>query len=181
MINANQTTLMRVADLNTMTVQARVAESDVTLLHKGMPASFTTPGLPGRTWTGKLTQIMPLPIDDSAQQGKPTYYEALFDVANPDHVLMSGMNAEVGFLLAQSEHAVTIPPCLLEHPKLSGSQTVLVADAKGKLHERKITVGLINDQSAEVISGLRAGEKVAALDQSIMPDCVRLANGAAEK
>jgi len=181
MINANQTTLMRVADLNTMTVHAHVAESDVTLLHKGMPVSFTTPGLPGKTWTGKLTQIMPLPIEDTAQQGKPTFYEVLFDVANPDHALMSGMNAEVSFLLAQSEHTVTIPPCLLEHPKLSGPQTVFVADSMGKLHERKITIGLINDQSAEVVSGLRAGEKVVALDQSIMPDCVRLANSATEK
>jgi macrolide-specific efflux system membrane fusion protein len=170
-----------VADLSTMTVQARVAENDVTLLRKGMAASFTTPGLPGRRWEGKVTQIMPLPIEDSAQQGKPTYYEVLFDVANADHALMSGMNAEVDFLLAASEHAVTIPPCLLEHPKLSGPQTVFVADALGKLHERKITIGLINDQSAEVTSGLRAGEKVVALDQAIMPDCVRLFNGEVEK
>lgn len=176
MINASQTTLMRIAELDTMTVEARVAEGDVTQLHKGMSVSFATPGLPGRRWNGKVAQIMPLPIEDNAQQGKPTFYQVLFDVPNADHALMSGMNAEVDFLLDAVEKAVIIPTCVLEQPKSAGVQTVNVMDATGKLHLRKITLGLMNDQTAQVTAGLRAGEKVVALDQNVMPDCVRIAN-----
>jgi macrolide-specific efflux system membrane fusion protein len=44
---------MRIADLSQMTVQARVAEADVTRLKRGMTANFQTPGYPGRTWSGQ--------------------------------------------------------------------------------------------------------------------------------
>lgn len=181
MISSNQSNLLRIADLGTITVQARVAENDVTQLHKGMMATFATPGLPGRHWSGKLMQIMPLPIDDNAQQDKPTFYTVLFDVANPDHALMSGMNAEIEFLQSQVDNVVTVPTCVLENPKKSGTQSVSVIDAGGKLSERKISLGLMSAQLAEVTSGLQAGDKVVALNQAVMPDCVRLANGNANK
>jgi macrolide-specific efflux system membrane fusion protein len=46
--------LLRIADLSQMTVAARVAENDVTRLRPGMVAHFTTPGYPGKQWSGKL-------------------------------------------------------------------------------------------------------------------------------
>ena len=44
---------------------ARVAEIDVPLLHKGMTTYFTTPGYPGKRWSGKLRQVIPIPADGS--------------------------------------------------------------------------------------------------------------------
>ncbi len=51
-LNANQTapTILRVADLQTMTVKAQVAEADVVKLTPGMQVYFTTLGLPERRW-----------------------------------------------------------------------------------------------------------------------------------
>ena len=60
--------LMRIADLSQMTVQARVAEMDVTRLKRGMTANFQTPGYPGRTWSGKLRQVIPVPADGTGEQ-----------------------------------------------------------------------------------------------------------------
>ncbi len=160
MLNPGQNTLLRIADLSKMTVQARVAENDVTRLRKGMDASFVTPGLPGKRWTGKLTQIMPLPIDDSAQQGKPSYYTVLFDVPNPDHDLMTGMNANVEFILTEYDNAVTIPTCALQDTK-STDQTLNVLDSNGKSSERKVVLGLHNAHTTQIVSGLQAGDRIA--------------------
>jgi macrolide-specific efflux system membrane fusion protein len=84
-VNAGQPTapLMRIADLSHLTVQARVAEIDVPLLHKGMTAYFSTPGYPGKRWSGKLRQVIPVPADGSGEQGKQTFYNVLFEVDNP--------------------------------------------------------------------------------------------------
>jgi macrolide-specific efflux system membrane fusion protein len=51
-LNANQTApvILRIADLDTMTVWAQVAEADVVKLTPGMPAYFSTLGLPDRRW-----------------------------------------------------------------------------------------------------------------------------------
>ncbi|WP_229205319.1 MULTISPECIES: efflux RND transporter periplasmic adaptor subunit [unclassified Duganella] len=91
--------LMRIADLSQMTVQARVAEADVTRLKRGMTANFQTPGYPGRTWSGKLRQVLPVPADGTGEQGKQTFYNVLFEVDNPEQELMSGMTAKVQFII----------------------------------------------------------------------------------
>jgi macrolide-specific efflux system membrane fusion protein len=92
-----------------MTVQARVAEADVTRLKRGMTANFQTPGYPGRTWSGKLRQVLPVPAEGTGEQGKQTFYNVLFEVDNPEQELMSGMTAKVQFIVAQPKAALPPP------------------------------------------------------------------------
>jgi len=157
---ANQDVLMRIADLTRMSVQARVAEEDVTRLRKGMLAYFTTPGYPGKQWLGKLRQIMLLPADDSGKQGKKAYYTVVFDVSNPSRELMSGMTADVYFVLARAEHAVTIPASLVGKTDSKGMQTLQVLAPDGKLQTRTVRIGIHNAERAQVLSGLSAGEQL---------------------
>ncbi|WP_050461198.1 efflux RND transporter periplasmic adaptor subunit [Herbaspirillum autotrophicum] len=159
-LNANQDVLMRIADLSKMSVQARVAEEDVTRLHKGMIAYFTTPGYPGKRWAGKLRQIMLLPADDSGKQGKKAYYTVLFDVANPSRELMAGMTADVYFVLEKADDAVTIPVALAVKPDREGLQTIKVRLEDGKLETRKVRLGVRNADKVQVLAGLKAGEQV---------------------
>ncbi|MCO4855503.1 efflux RND transporter periplasmic adaptor subunit [Herbaspirillum sp. WGmk3] len=160
MVSANQEVLMRIADLSRMTVQVPVSEEDVTRLQKGMTAYFTTPGYPGKRWSGKLRQIMLLPTDDSGRQGKKAYYTVLFDVANPSRELMSGMSADVYFVLARAEHVPAIPRSLVTKPGMDGTQTVKVVLADGTLETRKIKIGIRDGERAQVLSGLKEGEQV---------------------
>ncbi|TWC71105.1 efflux RND transporter periplasmic adaptor subunit [Herbaspirillum sp. SJZ099] len=160
MLGANQEVLMRIADLSRMTVQVPVAEEDVTRLQKGMTAYFTTPGYPGKRWSGKLRQIMLLPTDDSGRQGKKAFYTVLFDVVNPSRELMSGMSADVYFVLARVEQALSIPLSLVAKPGMDGTQTVKVVQEGGKLEARKIKIGIRDGERAQVISGLKEGEQV---------------------
>lgn len=160
MVGANQEALMRIADLSRMTVQVPVSEEDVTRLQKGMTAYFTTPGYPGKRWSGKLRQIMLLPTDDSGRQGKKAFYTVLFDVANPSRELMSGMSADVYFVLARAERVPAIPRSLVTKPGMDGTQTVKVVLEDGKLESRKIKIGIRDGERAQVLSGLKEGEQV---------------------
>ncbi|MCA1324739.1 efflux RND transporter periplasmic adaptor subunit [Herbaspirillum sp. alder98] len=160
MVGGNQEVLMRIADLSRMTVQVPVAEEDVTRLQKGMTAYFTTPGFPGKRWSGKLRQIMLLPTDDSGRQGKKAFYTVLFDVANPSRELMSGMSADVYFVLARVEQALTIPQSLVTKPGMDGTQPIKVVLANGKLETRRIKIGIRDGEHAQVLSGLKEGEQV---------------------
>jgi macrolide-specific efflux system membrane fusion protein len=154
--------LLRIADLSQMTVQARVAEADVTRLRRGMAANFSTPGYPGRTWTGKLRQVMPVPADGTGEQGKQTFYNVLFEVDNPEQELMSGMTAQVQFIVAQAKDAVLLPVHLLGKRDAAGMYEVRVMNPNRQIVARTLKIGVRNQQQAQVLSGLEAGEQVLA-------------------
>jgi macrolide-specific efflux system membrane fusion protein len=152
--------LLRIADLSKMTVQARVAEIDITRLRKGMAAQFTTPGYPGQHWSGKLRQVMPIPADGTGEQGKETYYNVLFDVANADQQLMSGMSAQVRFIVGQAQDTLVLPVRALGVPDTDGVYSVNVLDNAHKPSLRHVKTGLRNSQQVQILSGLTAGDQV---------------------
>jgi len=152
--------LLRIADLSQMTVAARVAEDDVTRLRPGMAAHFTTPGYPGKKWSGKLRQVMPIPADGTGEQGKEAFYIVLFEVKNPERELMAGMSAKVQFFVAQAQDAVLLPVKCLGAVDDDGMSSVNVVDAAQHVSARKVKVGLRNGQDAQILSGLAAGDRV---------------------
>ncbi|WP_373987266.1 efflux RND transporter periplasmic adaptor subunit [Duganella sp. BuS-21] len=154
--------LMRIADLSQLTVQARVAEVDITRLKRGMTANFQTPGYPGRTWSGKLRQVLPVPADGTGEQGKETFYNVLFEVDNPQQELMSGMTTQVQFIVAQAKDALLLPANLLGRRDAGGLYQVHVLNADGSIVARTVKIGLRTVLQAQVLSGLEAGEQVLA-------------------
>ncbi len=106
-LNANQQApiVMRIADLATMTVQAQVSEADVPKLRIGMDVYFTTLGGSNRRFYGKLRQIPPTPT----VVNNVVLYDALFDVPNPDRILMTQMTAQVFFVVASAKDAILVP------------------------------------------------------------------------
>jgi macrolide-specific efflux system membrane fusion protein len=99
-LNANQTAplILRIADLNTMTVYAQVSEADVPKLKIGMRAYFTTLGVSEKRRYGTLRQIVPTP----EVVNNVVLYNCLFDVENPDKDLLPQMSAQVYFLVAEA-------------------------------------------------------------------------------
>ncbi len=110
-LNTNQQApvVMRIADLSTMTVQTQVSEADVSRLQLGMHAYFTTLGGGGKRWQGRLEKIEPTPVVTN----NVVLYNALFDVLNPDGLLMTQMTAQVFFIVSQARDALLIPMAAL--------------------------------------------------------------------
>jgi macrolide-specific efflux system membrane fusion protein len=162
MVNTAQpaAALVRIADLSEMTVAARVAENDVTRLRPGMTARFTTPAYPGKQWSGKLRQVMPIPVDGTGEQGKQALYTVLFEVKNGDQELMSGMSAQVQFVVAQARDALLLPAALLGAADEDGLCSVNVLDAEAGVSVRKVKPGLRTARQVQVLSGLNPDDRV---------------------
>jgi len=159
-LNANQTApiLMRIADLSTMTVWTQVSEADVPKLKIGMDAYFTTLGSEKR-WAGKLQQILPTP----EVENNVVLYTALFDVANPDGQLMTQMSAQVFFVRAAARDVIVAPlAALTPVPGARDTSTAVVVDDAGRQDTREVKIGVKNRVSAEIVSGLKPGEKLLA-------------------
>ncbi len=156
-LNTNQSapTIVRIANLDTMTVKAQVAEADVVKLSVGQPVYFTTLGQPERRWQSTLRQILPTPetVNDVV------LYSVLIDVANPDGALMTSMTAQVFFVLGEAKNALLVPIAALRGAADSANRTVQVLTTNGP-EDRRITIGLSNRTQAEVLDGLAEGERV---------------------
>ncbi|MFN4089157.1 MAG: efflux RND transporter periplasmic adaptor subunit [Alphaproteobacteria bacterium] len=111
-LNANQQApiVLRLADLDTMTVWTQVSEADIGRLEIGMDAYFTTLGYGERRWQGTLRQILPTP----EVVNNVVLYNALFDVRNPGQVLKPQMTAQVFFVRASARDVLTVPLAALQ-------------------------------------------------------------------
>lgn len=106
-INATQQapTILRVANLSSMTVQTQVSEADIGQLRPNMDAYFTTLGNRGRRWWGQLRKVEPTPTVTN----NVVLYNALFDVVNDQRNLLPQMTAQVFFVAAKAENALVVP------------------------------------------------------------------------
>lgn len=158
-LNANQTapTILRVADLQTMTVKAQVAEADVVKLTPGMQVYFTTLGLPERRWRATVRQILPTPetVNDVI------LYNVLIDVDNEDGVLMTSMTAQLFFVLDEAKQVPLIPIAALGKKQPGSSDEYLVRVMTGNGPEaRAVKVGLMDRKSVQIVDGLAIGDRV---------------------
>ncbi|WP_265449587.1 HlyD family efflux transporter periplasmic adaptor subunit, partial [Aeromonas salmonicida] len=151
-------TIVKVARLDTMTVEAQISEADVIRVSTGLPIYFTILGAPEHRYEARLRAIEPAPdsINDDTSSSTTTavYYNGLFEVSNPEGALRIGMTAQVHLVLATERNALVIPAIAL-----SGDR-VQVVDGSGKLQWRQVKVGLNNKVDAQILSGLEAGESV---------------------
>jgi macrolide-specific efflux system membrane fusion protein len=118
-LNANQSapTILRVADLSTMTVQTQVSEAEVGKLRKGMEVYFTTLGSQGRRWYGTLRKVEPTPTVTN----NVVLYNALFDVPNKNQALMPNMTTQVFFIAATAKDALLVPTAAVTISRAGGN------------------------------------------------------------
>jgi membrane fusion protein, macrolide-specific efflux system len=184
-LNASQQTpvILRIADMDTMTVWTQVSEADVLRLGKDQEAYFTVLGSPERRWEGKLQQILPTP----EIVNNVTFYNALFDVPNPEHALRVQMTAQVFFVLEKAQQVLLVPVSGLVSRGVEGGgkkagagagrdngETASGAKERGRrsvvrllrpdgtVEERPVRVGVVSPLVAEIISGIEEGDVVVA-------------------
>lgn len=160
-LNANQNAplLLKIADLNVLTLRAQVSEADVTRLNKGMDVYFKTFGSGERRWYSKVRQVLPTPVI----LNNVVLYQALIDVENPDGMLMDAMTTQVFFVRDSAEDALVVPLGAVRKSK-QGSQ---VLRKQGERFESvPVKIGVRNRAYAQVLEGLEQGDTVVVGDRS---------------
>lgn len=130
-VNANQSapTIVKLAQLDTMTIKAQVSEADVMRINQGQTVYFTTLGEPDKKIYANLRAIEPAPDTIKTDNNSSTsassnaiYYNALFDVANPDGRLRIDMTAQVYIVLNDAKNVLTIPAAAIQSSSQQGKR-----------------------------------------------------------
>lgn len=160
-LNASQQapTILRIADLGTMTVEANISEADIGDIKAGMPVYFTTLGGGDRRWYSEMRQILPTPTVEN----NVVLYTGLFDIANEDSALLPEMTAQVYFITDSAQDVLTIPMgavTFVERPERDVSQQPAAgANGERRLGARPDSQGL-RPTGARLQAALSAGGDV---------------------
>lgn len=157
-------TLMKLADLSTMTVKAQVSEADVVRVRAGQPVYFTILGDPDKRYYGTLRAVQPSP----EKINNAVFFNALFDVPNPDRTLRVDMTAQVAIMLGEAKQALTVPLTALGARDKDGRQEVRVLKPDQTVEKRRVRVGITNNFQAQVLEGLKEGDNVITGDASAL-------------
>ncbi|GAB2634427.1 efflux RND transporter periplasmic adaptor subunit [Psychrobacter pocilloporae] len=175
-VNANQTapTLVTLADLSTVRINAQISEADVINVSAGMPAYFNIIGNPDKQYDATLTAIEPAPeqISSTSSTDAAIYYVGYVEVPNPDRLFRIDMTAQIYIIVNEAKNTLLVPSTVIQErrAKEKGKSTtgkfVRVLKDDGTVEERTVEVGIDNRVHAQILSGLKEGEEVIISEES---------------
>jgi RND family efflux transporter MFP subunit len=146
-----ETRLYTVADLSTVWVQAQAFQNDVGRLKSGNPAEVTVDAYPGKTFRGRVEQILPQ-VDMNTRTVR-----VRLSFANPGLLLKPGMFVNVAILTPMGK-ALVVPASAIVR---SGARQIAFVDkGDGVLDPREVEVGERAGEAYVVRKGLKAGDRV---------------------
>lgn len=171
-------------DLTKMRIIAPISEVDVWSVNTGQDVTFTVDAIPGRTFTGRLTQVRNpyTPSDRQQQPGQQATianFDAVIEVDNPDLLLRPSLTANVSVVIERREKVLNIPngalrvepppgvsspPVSTVKQKEEGTPAVVYRLPGGNRAARPeavpIRIGISDSIATEVLSGLREGDTI---------------------
>jgi hypothetical protein len=153
--------IYRLADLATVWVLAQIYEKDLPFVQDGQTVVVGTSYGPPRTFEGKIQLLLP----QVEEQTRTT--TARIVLPNPDRYLRPGMFTDVRFAAQLADDAVLVPDMAVLR---SGERdTVFVALEGGSFEPREVKLGARSEGNFyQVLSGLRAGERVVTSGQFML-------------
>jgi RND family efflux transporter MFP subunit len=148
---APDTALYTIADLSKVWVLADVYEYEAASVRVGSPATLTMASLPGRTFHGRVSYILPQ-VDPNTRTLK-----ARIEFDNPGLVLKPDMYGDVELATGGARRLMVPQSAVLN----SGDrQTVFVDRGNGFFEPREVRIGEQSGGKTEILSGLKAGERI---------------------
>ncbi|MCL6451691.1 MAG: efflux RND transporter periplasmic adaptor subunit [Acetobacteraceae bacterium] len=157
--------LLTLVDIDRVVIEVGLAQDLVNLVSPGQELEVLVPAAGEAATTARVTAVAP------AADARTRTFLAQLEADNPGHRLKPGMFCQV--LVVQAEHhGVLLVPqeALVE----SEGRTLVFVAEDGVARERRVEVGLRDGARAEVLSGLKPGERVVVAGQHYLHDGARI-------
>lgn len=143
--------LYKLADLSVVWLYGDIYEYELPFIRLGQQASIQLTYLPGETFTGKIIYIYPSLSPETRTA------RVRFEIQNPQGKLKPEMYANVEIKIRLGEKLAIPDGAIID----TGIRQMAIIDkGNGYFEPREVKVGSKVDNYYEVISGLKAGERV---------------------
>jgi multidrug efflux pump subunit AcrA (membrane-fusion protein) len=163
-INFSSSPAVEVVDTSRVRFKGTVDEIDIMKVKPGQKADITVDAVPDKVFTGTVTFISPF----GTQVGSVIKFavQILLDLSPTDaQLLRGGLSATATINIASAKNALLVPVSMIINTP-GGPMVMVMNETTGKPERRRITLGIQDLEFAEVLSGLKEGEKVQAVSQT---------------
>ncbi len=148
-------------DNSHINVDCTLSESDAAILQPGMEVVMTIDAL-GGDYNGRIIYVSPA-MDDTSKT-----YQVRIELDESPENIKAGLFAHTAIDILQREQTLFVPKEAVM--SRNGRQTLFVLRSDGSVTEREVKIGLINDESEEIIDGIEDGDVVVLTNQDKLSD-----------
>jgi RND family efflux transporter MFP subunit len=135
--------LLKLVDLSTIKLEAKVLESEIGLIEAGREAQVVFPAYPDKSFVGKISAISPMVDSDTKT------CTVMIHLANPEKLIKDGMYAQVRIDSQIFENRLLVPQeAILER---EGRKLIFLVENK-RSKWVYIRTGVENEEYAEILS-----------------------------
>lgn len=160
--------VVAVADLSQVYAVANVGQSVIAALTKGTAVSVTF-DVNGQTsiLRGKVQELA------FAADTKTKTYKVKIILDNPKQLLKGGMVGKASFAIRTTDPGALVVPreAVLQE---DGRLFVYLVDTDGRAQQSTVTIGLSDGKNAEILSGLKLGDKMVVSGQHRLKPSVKV-------
>jgi Cu(I)/Ag(I) efflux system membrane fusion protein len=154
------TTIMSLADLSSVWLQAEVFESQAEWVAPGQAAEARLAYLPGRVFSGQVDYVYPI-LDPKTRTLR---VRLRFD--NAEEQLKPNMYAQVSIFGKLRPNALSIPrEALIRAP---GRDRVVISLGEGRFHVHEVMTGMESGDWVEILAGIGEGDEVVTSAQFLI-------------
>ena len=156
-LGSQATLVMTLGDVSSVYVLGKVDEADIGKVYLGQPARIVVESFKDKKFEGKVTKISPLGVI----KDNVTTFEVRASIQNSTGELKANMSANAEVILEERKGVLLAPEAAVVYDK-ERKPSIEVPDPREKSGKRKVAVklGISNGVKAEVVEGLKAGDKV---------------------
>ncbi len=144
--------IFRIVDNRLLNLTFSVPSAEMARLRVGQKLIFTTDGVPGKDFEGKIMFINP------EVQSADRSLKIVAEVVNEPEVLKGGLFAKGRIICGTRKNILQVPRGALAGLDLAAKKAVLFVAENGQANRREVTIGAINGEMVEIVSGLKAGD-----------------------
>ena len=187
-LNKDAATLLTIADMSVLETKVKVDETDVARIALGDSAVIQIDAFPDTTFVGRVTKISNSAVKAAATQqsaDQAVDYEVTIQLLNTPSETRPDFSATAKIITDTRKHVLSIPIIALtvrENEALTKGDTavglgkpkpkkevgkkdvegVFVVGKDNKVTFKPVRVGIAGEKHFEVLSGLKAGDKIVA-------------------
>lgn len=160
--------LVYLPDVSSMVVKTEVREVDIHKIAAGQHATVHVDAYPDLVFSGTVNSVGVLAAERPESGKGEKYLQVTVAIQGEDPRLRPGMTARVSIMVDAVKDVLSVPLAAVYSEE--GGKYCFVASGAG-FRKAGVTVGRQNEDLAEILSGLKAGEQVSLIKPS--PDIVK--------
>ncbi|MCJ7654397.1 MAG: efflux RND transporter periplasmic adaptor subunit, partial [Dehalococcoidia bacterium] len=153
-------TAVKLVDTKSIKFTGLVDEIDTLKVKVGQKANITVDAVPGKVFTGTVAFISPY----GTEEANVVKFALTIELGPFDVELRGGLSATADINIYSAKNVLLVPVSVVVTTP-SGPMVAVMNEVTGQPEYRQVTLGKQNFQFAEVLSGLKEGDKVQVVSQ----------------